>query len=262
MPKYPSSVGGNSQYLQQQILRAGTARMGPVSIEPGDGHIRLNDGTNDTGFLDFNGVQLRYRGGLRGLTELTESFATSLESHTAQIGQNRGRIDGHDADVVRIDAKNTAQDQSLALKAWTSYVDQQDGAASTRMDGIDGRNDAQDDTLSKKAWTSYVDSQNAGQNTRMGNIESSLATKASITYVDTKASTSSVNAKNATQDSAISAAQSVGSAARSRADDAFSQSVDALNKVAQLRVQTRDWMNKAIAAYNNGDPSLPPAIPG
>lgn len=210
MPTYPSSVGGNSRYLQQQILRAGTARMGPVSIEPGDGHIRLNDGTNDTGFLDFNGVQLRYRGGLRGLTELTESFATSLESHTAQIGQNRGRIDGHDADVVRIDAKNTAQDQSLALKAWTSYVDQQDGAASTRMDGIDG-------TLANKAWTSYVDSQNSGQNTRMGNIESSLATKASITYVGTKASTSSVNAKNSTQDSAISAAQARADAAHSLA---------------------------------------------
>lgn len=255
MPTYPSSVGGNSRYLQQQILRAGTARMGPVSIEPGDGHIRLNDGTNDTGRLDFNGIQLRYRGAMRGLTALTEDFASLMESHTRTLETNIGRLNGHDAAVVRIDAKNTAQDDSLSKKAWTSYVDQQDGAASTRMDGIDG-------TLANKAWTSYVDSQNSGQNTRMGNIESSLATKASITYADTKASTASVNAKNSTQDSAISTAHSVGTAARARADDAHTIAVAARQAaVAAQEDATRiiGWINRNM--FPTGGGPFPGNIP-
>lgn len=142
MPSYPQGLPDNVTYLQQQILRSGTARLGPVSLKPGEGHIRMNDGTNDTGFLDFNGIQLRYRGSMRGLTALTEDFANLMESHTRTLETNIGRLNGHDAAITRIDAKDAAQDDTLARKAWTTYVDQQDSALSGRISTAQSRADA------------------------------------------------------------------------------------------------------------------------
>ena len=88
MPHFPQSVGDNIQYLQQQIHRQGTAPLGPVSVGPGEGHIRLYTDTGDTGRLDPSGIAIKYRGSLRGLTPLTEDFADLMESHTrTQIGR-------------------------------------------------------------------------------------------------------------------------------------------------------------------------------
>src|SRR5690606_39378569 len=95
MPHYPQSVPDNIAYLQAQINRQGTAPLGPVSVGPGEGHIRLYTDTGDTGRLDPSGISIHYRGSLRGLTPLTERFVSSLESHTSELETHPGWLVGY-----------------------------------------------------------------------------------------------------------------------------------------------------------------------
>lgn len=106
MPSWKPRVEVDTARQQRQLDQLGVARPGPTSYGPRDGHIRLNDGTNDTGYLNFDGFQVRFRGALAGLTPHLEANATQNE-------QQDGRLTGHDNDVSRIDAKNTAQDGRL-----------------------------------------------------------------------------------------------------------------------------------------------------
>ena len=106
MPSWKPRVEVDTARQQRQLDQLGVARPGPTSYGPLDGHIRLNDGTNDTGYLNFNGFQVRFRGALAGLTPHLEANATQNE-------QQDTRLTGHDNDVSRIDAKNTAQDGRL-----------------------------------------------------------------------------------------------------------------------------------------------------
>lgn len=106
MPSWKPRVEVDTARQQRQLDQLGVARPGPTSYGPLDGHIRLHDGTNDTGYLNFDGFQVRFRGALAGLTPHLEANATKNE-------QQDGRLTGHDNDVTRIDAKNTAQDGRL-----------------------------------------------------------------------------------------------------------------------------------------------------
>lgn len=114
MISHDPTVAGNLRQLQREIRKTGNAPLGPVALTPGEGHIRLNDGTNDTGFLDFNGVRVRYRGGLRGLTELTESFANSIEAHTNLLSEHTGRLDGHDTTLGQHGSRLDGHDSTLS----------------------------------------------------------------------------------------------------------------------------------------------------
>lgn len=106
MPSWKPRVEVDTARQQRQLDQLGVARPGPTSYGPLDGHIRLHDGTNDTGYLNFDGFQFRFRGALAGLTPHLEANATKNE-------QQDTRLTGHDNDVTRIDAKNTAQDGRL-----------------------------------------------------------------------------------------------------------------------------------------------------
>ena len=114
MISYDPTVAGNLRQHTREIRKLATAPMGPVALTPGMGHIRLNDGANDTGFLDFNGVQVRYRGGLRGLTELTESFANSIEAHTNLLSEHTGRLNGHDTTLGQHGSRLDGHDSTLS----------------------------------------------------------------------------------------------------------------------------------------------------
>lgn len=104
--RYPSTVSSNQTSLQNQIRRSATAPLGPVSVGPGEGHMRYYTSTGDTFLAEPSGASVKFRGALTGLTPHLESNATKNE-------QQDGRLTGHDNDVTRIDAKNTAQDGRL-----------------------------------------------------------------------------------------------------------------------------------------------------
>lgn len=242
---FEPTVRGNIETLAQRITRAGVAPLGPVSIGPGEGHIRLNDGTHDTGYLDFNGLQIRYRGALTGLTWLTESFADSVEAHS-------GRLDGHDGDVARIDAKNGQQDGRL---------DGHDATVSShgsRISSAEGRLDGLDSAVAAKASSEWVSGQ-------LGQLSTSLSKKAATTYVDTvnDKANSAITAAATAQSRADSAWTRAGTGianaatAQARADSAHGLAVQANNAVQALRAEVHDWMQSARV----NDPGLPAPIP-
>lgn len=132
------TVSGNTRKQQGDIERMGSAPPGPMAIGPGDGHMRLHDGTNDTGYLDFEGLKLRYRGSLRGLTELTESFADSIEAHTVRLGEHGGRLDGHDSTLGQHGTRLDGHDGDIS--AHNTRINNAQSAANgahTRLDGVD-----------------------------------------------------------------------------------------------------------------------------
>lgn len=242
MPVYRPTLPGNQYALERQINRNAAAPLGPVSLLPGEGHVRMNDGSVDTGFLDFNGQQIRYRGALRSLTELNESFANSIEAHTSLLSEHVGRLNGHDADVTRIDAKDAVQDDSLSRKAWTSYVVQVRDDANARMTGIDGSlashntriNTAQSGADNANSRASTLEGNIASHNTRINTAQSAANTaqsRADSAY--SRAGTGISNA--ATAQSRADAAYSLAAtkAADSRVDSEVARLVAAIRKVAQ-----------------------------
>lgn len=104
MATFPPNLDEVLRSLQRQIDEIVMARPGPMSFGPGDGHLRFYTPDGDTFMVAATGAQLRYRGSLRDLTGLTESFATSIEDHTKTLGDHirrlngiDGRLDGHDS---------------------------------------------------------------------------------------------------------------------------------------------------------------------
>ena len=198
MPHFPQSVGDNIQYLQQQIHRQGTASLGPVSVGPGEGHIRLYADTGDTGRLDPSGISIKYRGSLRGLTPLTEDFADLMESHTRTLAEHIGRLNG-------IDGRLDGHDSTLASHG-------------NRLGSAESRLDRHDSAISS-------------HNTRINNAQSAANTANSRAgSLEGRASTleSNISAHN----KRINNAQSAANAAQSRADSAYSRAGTGISDAA------------------------------
>ncbi len=153
MPTYRQSVGDNITYLQQQIHRQGTAPLGPVSVEPGEGYLRFNNGTADTFVAQPSGAQVRFRGGLQGLTDRLENDASAIEDHTSLLGQHIQRLNG-------IDGRLDGHDSTLASHG------NRLGSAESRLDGHDS-------TLSSHgSRLNGLDSSISSHNTRINNAQS------------------------------------------------------------------------------------------
>lgn len=208
MPTYRQSVGDNITYLQQQIHRQGTAPLGPVSVEPGEGYLRFNDGSADTFVAQPSGAQVRFRGGLQGLTDRLENDASALEDHTALLAQHIQRLNG-------IDGRLDGHDSTLASHG-------------SRLGSAESRLSGHDSTLSSHgSRLNGLDSSIASHNTRINNAQDGANTANSrASSLESRASTleSSISAHN----TRINNAQSAANAARTRADNAYSLAQDAL----------------------------------
>lgn len=238
MPHYPQSVPDNIAYLQAQINRQGTAPLGPVSVGPGEGHIRLYTETGDTGRLDPSGISIHYRGSLRGLTPLTESFANSIEGHTRLLETHDDRLDGHDGRLDGHEGRLDGHDSTLASHG--SRL----GSAESRLDGHDS------------AISSH--------NTRINNAQSAANTANSRAgSLESRASTLESNISS--HNTRINNAQSAANTAQSRADAAYSLAASkasvsyvdtkaSQNELDAMRDQVKHWIEIA----RRGDPSLPP----
>ena len=166
MPTYRQSVGDNISYLQQQIHRQGTAPFGPVSVGPGEGHIRFVDASGNTLFTaDSSGAQVRFRGGLQGLTDRLENDATAIEGHTKMLGEHirrlntvDGRLDGHDSTLAshgdRLgSAESRLSGHDSAISAHNTRINNAQNAANAAQ----SRADAAYSLAATKAAQSSVD---------------------------------------------------------------------------------------------------------
>lgn len=234
MAAFGQSVADNLQYLQKQINRSATAPMGPVALTPGEGHIRMNNGTHDTGFLDFNGQQIRYRGGLRGLTELNESFALSIEGHTNLLAEHVSTLAQHNTRINANDQKRIDGDAALQ-----SDLDSKVLSLSGQINSNDASSRARDDALSTRVTAAH-------------SLAEGRATQAQILSLSGQINTNDANSRD--RDTALSGRVTT---AQSRAETAVTLAGNARDDAAALRTQVRNW----IAQARLDNPSLPPNIP-
>ena len=143
MVAYDPTVAGNQLALQRQINRLAIAPHGPASIGPGEGHLRLTNGTHDTGYLDFEGMKVRYRGALQPLTWLTETFATGIEGHTTALAAHAGRLDGHDSAIASHNTRiNNAQSAANTANSRATTLEGNIASHNTRINNAQARADA------------------------------------------------------------------------------------------------------------------------
>src|SRR5699024_5933964 len=113
------TVPGNIRQHQRDLDRLGSAPPGPMSWGPKDGHIRFYAADGKVLFqANSRGASVVSRGSLSPLTELLDNIRDLddaqnrtlsdhrewLIGHNDQLTAHRGRLDGHDADISRIDA--------------------------------------------------------------------------------------------------------------------------------------------------------------
>lgn len=144
------TVGDALKHLEERINRIANAKAGPMSLSPGEGHLRTLDADGQQTFRadPEGGATVPHRGSQTRLTPL-------LEEHTTRAENAETRLDGHDQDVSRIDATNTAQDGRM------------DGHAS-RIGSAEGRLDTHASRLGNH------DNQLSDHNSRIGNVESDI----------------------------------------------------------------------------------------
>lgn len=217
MPAWASTVAGNTTSQQRQIDKQGTARMGPVSIGPGDGWVRVHDGVKDLMRQDpEEGIQVFVHGSLRSLpgeiekkasqTYVDGNVRTLVEKDTAQDG----RMDGHDARMDGHDSRMDTMQGDINTRATSSWVSsvrsdlqgQVDTKASSSW--VSSINSDLNARIDGRASVSWVTSIRDNANSRMDGIDSTVARKAWTTYVNTKASQESVDNLERKVDAAVS----------------------------------------------------------
>ena len=167
MVAYDPTVAGNQLALQRQINRLAIAPHGPASIGPGEGHLRLTNGTHDTGYLDFEGMKVRYRGALQPLTWLTETFATGIEGHTTALAAHAGRLDGHDSAIASHNTRiNNAQSAANTANSRATTLEGNIASHNTRI------NNAQDAANTANSRASTLEGNIASHNTRINTAQS------------------------------------------------------------------------------------------
>ena len=111
MVSYDPTVAGNIRKHERDIRKLGTAPLGPVSLGPGD-HIRPED--SDAFRFDQSGAYSSHRGVLWNLSDLTGSFANSIEAHTNLLSEHDGRLDGHDSRLGAAEGRLDGHDSTLS----------------------------------------------------------------------------------------------------------------------------------------------------
>lgn len=226
---FKQDVPANTEALQRGINRLSTARTGPVSVGPGDGHQRFYDANGKTLFmLDSDGARVVHRGDLSDLTGILDDNADLNDTQNS-------RLTGHDNDVTRIDAKNSDQDGRL------SGHDSTLASHGNRLGSAEGRLDGHDSTLSSHAG-------------RLGSAEGRLdGHDGTLSSHNTRISTAQGTANGA--QSSANAAQSSANSAQSRADSAYSRAGTGISNAATAQSRADAAYSLAAGAASPGDVS-------
>ena len=264
MPIRPS-VAENIRYLQRQINQQGTGRFGPMSIGPGEGHLRFYAADGRVLFeADSSGASVESRGSLAGLTPLLDSILDKDDDQDGTLGQHSSRLDTLHSRANAQDTLNATQNGQLAqlrvdLTNESARIDNratvgQLDATNTRVTNVEARNTYQDgriDTLHSRA--NSQDTLNATQNGQIAQLRvdvNAAGDRADSAW--TRAGTGIANAATA---------QARANSAHTRIDGLNYASPGDIatlsNQVQALRSQVHDWMQTARAS----NPSLPPPIP-
>ena len=200
----PPTLSGNILSLQRQINRGAVTPLGPVSVGPGEGQMRWYTPTGTTWQVTPSGASLPHRGTLTGLAPLLSGLHDTSDDHETRMGDAEDRLDGHDADVSRIDGVNATQDGRLTsaegrLAGHDTTLGQHDtritaaqGAADDAQDAADGAQstadtaraeagaaqDTADDALAT-ANAAATGSEVDALRTRVAQLESNVATLSS-----------------------------------------------------------------------------------
>lgn len=181
MPTFPPDLEEALRTLQRQIDEINTARPGPTSYGPGDGHLRFYTSTGDTFHVSATGAQVKHRGALTGLTPHLEANTSKQEQQDGTLGQHSSRLDTLHSRQNTADQTNATQNGQISqLRADLTYessrIDNratvgQLNATNTRVTNVEARNTAQDgriDTLHSRA--NSQDSLNATQNGQISQL--------------------------------------------------------------------------------------------
>ena len=93
MATFPPDIAANLQSLQRQINRLGSARPGPMSWGPDDGHVRFYAPDGRVLFeASSAGASVESRGELTGLTTLLDEIRAKGDSQDVTLGSHDRRI--------------------------------------------------------------------------------------------------------------------------------------------------------------------------
>ena len=262
MPIRPS-LPENIRYLQRQINQQGTGRFGPMSIGPGDGHLRFYAADGRVLFeADSSGARVESRGSLAGLTPLLDSIrdkddaqdgtlgehSSTLGEHSSTLGRHSSRIDTLHSRQNSADQTNATQNGQISqLQADLTYesarIDDratvgQLNATNTRVTNVEAKNGTQDTRLTN------VESKNSSQDTRLTNVEArNSAQDGRIDTLHSRAN--SQDSLNATQNGQISQLRVDVDNARARADSAYSRAGTGVSDAAAARALAQDALTAA-----------------
>lgn len=158
MPAFDPDVSRNLLALQRQIDRIGTAPMGPVSVGAGEGSIRFHGADGDVFFADAAGAQVRHRGALVALTDLTEGHTASLEAHQVTLDAHSTRLTGYGESITSLGGRVTSAENSISahgtrLTSYGNSITSLGGRASS----LESRASTLESQMSGKASVSYAD---------------------------------------------------------------------------------------------------------
>lgn len=233
MPTYDPDLAGALRSLQRQIDQINTSRPGPMSWGPDDGHIKFYDASGKVLFqANSGGASVVSRGSLTSITGLFDGIRDKNDAQDGVLSDHRTwlvghgeRLDGHDADVKRIDGVNAAQNGRLNdHHEWI-------GSLGKRMTSAEAVNDAQNGRLNThQGWIGSLGD-------RMGDAESTLSSH-----------NGRINTAQSRADSAYSRAGtgiSNAATAQARADSAYSRAGTGISDAAAAHARANSAYNLA-----------------
>ena len=230
MPIRPS-VSENTRYLQRQINQQGTGRFGPMSIGPGEGHLRFYGVDGRVLFaVDSSGASVDSRGSLTGLSPLLDSLRQknddqdgTLGEHSSTLGQHSSTLERHSSRIDTLHSRQNSADQTNATQNGQIAqlrVDLTNESARIDNRATIGQLDATNTRVTN------VESKNSTQDTRLANVEArNTAQDGRLDTLHSRAN--SQDTLNATQNGQISQLRVDVDNAKARADNAHSDAATA-----------------------------------
>lgn len=116
-----ATIGQTLREFKRQLDVLATRPLGPVSIGPGDGHIRILDANgNEVMRQASDGVTLNVDGSQRNLNATLSTALSDISKVMSDLGKK--------AWTTYVDNRFTEQSATIAKKAWTTWVNQVDRA--------------------------------------------------------------------------------------------------------------------------------------
>lgn len=240
MPMFPPDLSEVLTSLQRQIDQINTARPGPMSWGPDDGHTRFYGPDGTTVLFEAvggTGASVVSRGALTGMTPLLDSIRDTDDAQNGRLNDQHGWIEG------------------LGTRM---------GSAEGKLGTAEGRLDGHDGTLaSHNTRISTAQSAANGANNRAGALEGrATALEGTASSHNTRISTAQSRADSAWNLANGKASTSSVTTAQNRADSAYGIATGAADNAAALRSQMRNWIAQAIVALENDAGHEIPGLPG